>query len=586
MASGGAVATAVSYLATTWYSFHTMSDAQRCSTCLVLAAALLLSGCAQPAGEPADLVFINGVVLAQGPAGIVEAIAVRNGRVVAVGTSDEVRELIGAETRVVDLLGRTILPGLTDNHYHGIGGGPGVDLSAARSIQEVLDAISSFTLETGPGELVVTNWDWHEGQLAEQRLPYRDDLDRAAPEHAVVVVRGGHEYVLNSAALARWEIDESIADVPGGRIGRFPDGRLNGELIDRAKSLVTLPRTPPPESGALLDALEEEYRTLNARGLTSIRYPGGPIAQYRAIERLRDDDRLTMRVNYLFRAPGGALPGSLDDALATWPTMDEGDEWLRVGGVKLGVDGGFEGGLMRTPYEEPWGEGGTFYGLQTVPRDTYIETVRDLRRRGWRVATHAVGDAAIDLVLDAYEAAHAEAPLDDLRWVIEHGFIPREDHFQRMRELGLVVSVQDHLYIAAPSLIEYWGEERASWTSPVRAYLDAGIAISLGTDSPVVPWDPWWVLHHFTTRSTISAGVVGESQRITREEAIGAATRGYAYLTFEEAEKGTLEVGKLADLVVTAGDVLECEDPCLESMEVDFTVVGGRIVYERSDSGS
>ncbi len=562
-----------------------MSDVQRCSTCLVLAA-ILHGGCAQPVVEPADLVFLDGVVLTQGPAGVVEAIAVRGSRVVAIGSSDEVRQLVAGETRVVDLAGRTLIPGLTDNHYHGIGGGAGVDLSETRSIQEVLEAISAFALETGSGGLVVTNWDWHEGQLAEQRLPYRDDLDRAAPEHAVVVVRGGHEYVLNSTALARWDIDESTADVPGGRIGRYADGRLNGELIDRAKGLVTLPPPSPPDPGAVLDALEEEYRTLNARGLTSIRYPGGPIAQYRAIERLKDDRRLTMRVNYVFRAPRGELPGSLDEALEGWPAMGEGDLWLRVGGVKLGVDGGFEGGLMRAPYEEPWGEGGTFFGIQTVPRDTYIETVRDLRRRGWRVATHAVGDAAIDLVLDAYEAADADAPLDDLRWVIEHGFIPRQDHFPRMQELGLVVSAQDHLYIAAPSLIAYWGEDRAQWTTPLRAYLDAGIPISLGTDSPVVPWDPWWVLHHFTTRGTITAGVVGESQRITREEAIRAATQGYAYLTFEEAEKGTLEVGMLADLVVTADDVLECEDPCLESMEVDVTVVGGRVVYERAEPGT
>ena len=226
-------------------------------------------------------------------------------------------------------------------------------------------------------------------------------------------------------------------------------------------------------------------------------------------------------------------------------------------------------------------KGGTFHGLQTVPTDRYIETVRELHRHGWRVATHAVGDAAIDLVLDGYEAANADAPIDGLRWVIEHGFIPRDDHFPRMRALGLSVTAQNHLYVAAPSLVKYWGEDRAAWTTPVRAYLDAGIPVSLGTDSPVVPWDPWWMLHHFTTRGTISAGVLDASQGITREEALEAATRGYAYLTFEEAEKGTLEVGMAADLVVTADHVLECEDPCLESMEVDLTVVSGRIVYER-----
>jgi predicted amidohydrolase YtcJ len=387
--------------------------------------------------------------------------------------------------------------------------------------------------------------------------------------------------VLNSAALARWAIDETTPAVAGGRIGRYGDGRLNGELVDRAKGLVTLPPPPTPDPEAMLGILERELTTLHTRGLTSIRYPGGSVQQYRALERLRDEGRLTMRVNFVLRAPGAGPPGTPAEAPADWPVMGDGDEWLRIGGVKLGVDGGFEGGLMRAPYEEPWGEGGTFYGLQTVPRDVFFETVTELHRRGWRVATHAVGDAALDLVLDAYEAADAEAPLDDERWVIEHGFIARPDHFARMADLGVVVTLQDHLYVAAPSLVRYWGSERASLTTPARAYLDAGIPVSLGTDSPVVPWDPWWALHHFTTRGTISAGVVGDEQRITRAEAIRAATEGYAYLTFEESLKGTLEVGKLADLVVVAEDPLACADPCLETMQVDLTVVGGAVVYER-----
>ena len=516
-----------------------------------------------------------------GSPGVVEALAVGGDRVIAAGSSEEVRRLAGPGTRVIDLAGRTVLPGLTDNHYHGIGGGPGVDLSAARSIQDVLDRVAAAARETPPGGVIVTNSDWHEGQLAEQRLPYRDDLDRAAPEHPAVVVRGGHQYVLNSAALAHWQIDESTPEVPGGRIGRDPDGRLNGELVDRAKGLVTLPPTAQPDPATLLDDLAAEHARLNARGLTSIRYPGGSVEQYRAVERLKEQGRLNLRVNYLLRGPRAGGIEALTAAMETWPAMGEGDAWLRVGGVKLGVDGGFEGGLMRDPYEEPWGEGGTFHGLQTVPTDDYIATVRELHRQGWRVATHAVGDAAIDLVLAGYEAANADAPIAGLRWAIEHGFIPREDHFPRMRTLGLLVSAQHHLYVAAPSLVEYWGEDRAAWTTPVRAYLDADIPVSLGTDSPVVPWDPWGVLHHFTTRGTISAGVHGAFQRISREEALRAMTRGYAHLTFEEADKGTLEVGMLADLVVTSEHVLECEDPCLESMEVDLTIVDGRIVYER-----
>ncbi len=541
-------------------------------------AALTVSACA-PTPDPADLVLLGGSVVTLSEAGVAEGIAIRGDRIVAVGSSSEVRAYVGPETRVVELDGRSVIPGLADNHFHGIGGGPGVDLSRARSIADVVEAVAARAAEIRAGEVIRTNSDWHEGQLAEQTLPYRDDLDRATSDHAVVVVRGGHEYILNSAALARWSIDESTPAVSGGRIGRYEDGRLNGELVDRAKNFVVLPPVPERSEADMLAALAESHRTLNSRGLTSIRYPGSSPLQYSALQQLKETERLNIRVEFLLRAPRS--PQSLAQIMNEWPAPGAGDAWLKIGGVKLGVDGGFEGGLMREPYEEPWGEGGAFSGLQTVPREPFVETVRALHASGWRVATHAVGDAAIDLVLDAYEVANADAPLQGLRWVIEHGFIPRDDQFPRMRALGLSVSAQDHLYLAAPSLAEYWGEDRAAWTTPLRAYLDADIPVSLGTDSPVVPYDPWWVLHHFTTRETISAGVFGADQRVTRLEALRAATEGYAYLTFSEDERGSLEVGKLADLAVTAMDYLTCADPCLESMQVDLTVVGGRIVWER-----
>ena len=541
-------------------------------------AALTVSACA-PTPDPADLVLLGGSVVTLSEAGVAEGIAIRGDRIVAVGSSSEVRAYVGPETRVVELDGRSVIPGLADNHFHGIGGGPGVDLSRARSIADVVEAVAARAAEIRAGEVIRTNSDWHEGQLAEQTLPYRDDLDRATSDHAVVVVRGGHEYILNSAALARWSIDESTPAVSGGRIGRYEDGRLNGELVDHAKNFVVLPPVPERSEADMLAALAESHRTLNSRGLTSIRYPGSSPLQYSALQQLKETERLNIRVEFLLRAPRS--PQSLAQIMNEWPAPGAGDAWLKIGGVKLGVDGGFEGGLMREPYEEPWGEGGAFSGLQTVPREPFVETVRALHASGWRVATHAVGDAAIDLVLDAYEVANADAPLQGLRWVIEHGFIPRDDQFPRMRALGLSVSAQDHLYLAAPSLAEYWGEDRAAWTTPLRAYLDADIPVSLGTDSPVVPYDPWWVLHHFTTRETISAGVFGADQRVTRLEALRAATEGYAYLTFSEDERGSLEVGKLADLAVTAMDYLTCADPCLESMQVDLTVVGGRIVWER-----
>jgi predicted amidohydrolase YtcJ len=249
--------------------------------------------------------------------------------------------------------------------------------------------------------------------------------------------------------------------------------------------------------------------------------------------------------------------------------------------MKLGVDGGFEGGLMREPYAEPWGEGGTFFGVNTMKPAPYTDVVKALNRLGWRVATHAVGDAAIDQVLAAYEAADAEKPIGGRRWTIEHGFIPQADQFPRMKKLGLVISAQNHLYLAGPSLVTYWGPARAARTTPMRAYLDQGLVVAGGTDSAVVPYPPLWVIYHFVTRDTISGGVLGADQKISRREALQVETINNAYLTFEEKTKGSIEPGKLADLVVLPEDILTCPEKRIEQMQVAMTMVGGKVVHRR-----
>ena len=220
--------------------------------------------------------------------------------------------------------------------------------------------------------------------------------------------------------------------------------------------------------------------------------------------------------------------------------LDEGDQWLRVSGFKFGVDGGFEGGLMREPYLEPYGMGGTYFGLQTVQTQGYIDAIKAVARNGWRAATHAVGDAAIDLVLEAYKQAHTEAPYAKGQWVIEHGFVAKPDHFPKIRELGLVLSVQDHLYVAAPSLKKMWGEERAASVTPVKTYLDQGFLLAGGTDAPVIPTNPWWAMFHFVTRDTITDGVYGPQERVlNREDVLRLFTLNYAKLIHEEDSKGS-----------------------------------------------
>lgn len=529
------------------------------------------------AERPADTILVSGhVITVDARFSIAEAIAISDGKFTAVGSSASIRRHAGPATRVIDLHGETVIPGLADGHLHDAGGGPGVDLAGARSIADVLAAVAARVARSRPGDLIVTNSDWHEAQLAEHRLPYRRDLDRVAPNNPVVAVRGGHEYVLNSAALKKWNLTKDTPQVPGGRITHGDDGELNGELIDRAKSLVSLPAPPP----LTVEALVEQHRRLNTVGLTSIRYPGAPIEQYRLLQDMARRGMLTVRVNQLLRLSADTGPKMRDAIEAAGVRPDEGDAWVRIGGMKLGVDGGFEGGWMRQPYAEPWGESGTFRGVNTMAQAPYTDVVKELNRLGWRVATHAVGDAAIDEVLSAYEVANAERSIVGKRWTIEHGFIPQSDQFPRMKALDLVISAQDHLYLAGPSLVRYWGAQRAAWTTPMRAYLDRHFIVAGGTDSSVVPYPPLWVIYHFVTRDTISGGVLGPDQRISRQEALRVETINNAYLTFEEAMKGSIEPGKLADLVVLPEDILTCPDKRIQQMRVSMTMVGGRVAYE------
>lgn len=547
---------------------------------LVLGACVTLTvpGRLHAQSSSPDLILWNGRIITGDSAwSMAEAVAIRNGRFVAVGRNADIRRLAGAGTRAVDLKRRNVVPGLADGHLHDAGGGPGVDLSGARSLADVLEAIRSAAARATRGDVVFTNSDWHEAQLREQRLPYRADLDRVAPSTPVVIVRGGHELILNSAALRKWNITKGTPVPAGGQISRDAAGELNGELVDRAMALVERPALPPLTT----DALKAEFAKLNAAGLTSIRIPGGSVAQYRLVKELRDRGELTIRVNYLFRLTDASSPDRVRAQVASWNAQPgEGDEWLRVGGAKLGVDGGFEGGLMREPYAGEFGRNGTYFGLQTMPEDRFLTALRTLNALGWRVATHAVGDAAIDMVLRGYAAANAERSIVGRRWAVEHAFIARPEQIHEMKQLGLVESAQDHLWLAGPVLVSYWGNDRAALTTPMRSFLDSGLVVASGTDSPVVPYPPLHTFYHFVTRGTISGGVIGAAQAITPREALRAATWGNAFLTEEEDSKGSITVGRLADLVVLSGNPMTTNAAALDRLRVEMTIVGGKVVFD------
>src|SRR5262249_44607174 len=279
----------------------------------------------------------------------------------------------------------------------------------------------------------------------------------------VVLVRGVHDYILNTAALRRWNINKNTPVPDGGAITRDTSGELTGELVDNAKRLVPL---PSPKAVTVADVLTTQ-RKVNAFGITSVRIPGSYKGEFfqalDAILAARREGMLSLRYNIYLPGSGVRDPARIREIIEKSPLkQDEGDEWIRIGGIKLLVDGGFEGGHMTEPFAGAYGKSGTFYGLTVVPPQEYTAVVKTINDLGWRATTHAVGDAAIDQVLDAYEAADSEHPITGKRWAIEHLFVSRSAQFARMKKLDLALSVQDHLYLAAPALKNYLGAARAS----------------------------------------------------------------------------------------------------------------------------
>lgn len=538
---------------------------------------------APAAAAPADLVLFNGrVFTANMRSQVVEAFAVRGDTVIAVGTSKAIlARNRGPHTRLLDLHGAFVTPGLADGHFHNEGGGDGIDLSHARTLNDLFSTVATAAKAANPGETIVSNADWHEAQLKEQRLPTATELDRVSPTNPVVLVRGGHSLILNSAALRKWNITKATPVPPGGAISRDAAGELTGELFDNAKTLVAL----PPEKPVSMTDLIRTQRTLNAYGITAARIPGSYrgdlLTAYHLMKDAEAADTLTLR--YLVYIPGFTLrsPPQVADLLAKWNVkQDEGDDWVKIGGVKLFVDGGFEGGHMTKPYQEPYGKGGTYYGLTVIPQAPYTSVVRELNRLGWRATTHAVGDAAIDEVLAAYGAANADQPLKGKRWAIEHAFVVRPEQLRTMRQLDLSLSVQDHLFLAAPVLKRYWGIDRAAHVTPLRTFERDGFVVAGGTDSPVVPFNPFFELYHFLTRDTLSDGVYGPDEAVgSRSDLLKLITINYARLIGEQRRKGSIEPGKVADFAILSRNFLTVPAKDIPAMKALATFVGGREVY-------
>jgi predicted amidohydrolase YtcJ len=550
-------------------------------TCALACAAASAASAAQ-APAPAEIVFVNGKVFtADARDRVVQGFAVTADRFVAIGTNDAVRRYVGPRTRVIDLKGRFVSPGLTDDHFHNEGGGPGVDLSHVRTLGELLTTIANAAAAASPDTVIVSNSDWHEAQLKEQRLPTAEELDQAAGDKPVVLVRGGHEFILNNASLRKWNITKDTPVPSGGQISRSAAGELTGELFDDAKALVTLPR---PKPVGMADILATQ-KAVAPYGITAIRIPGAykgdMVEAYHLMKQAEVDGKLTLRWTVYMPGFGLRSAEAARKAIESWAVRQgEGDDWVKVDGVKLIVDGGFEGGHLSKPYLEPYGQGGKFAGVTVSPPDAYTEVVRELNRTGWHVITHAVGDAGLDEVLDAYAAADKDSSIKGKRWSVEHAFVSRPEQVARLKKLDVAVSAQDHLYLAAPVLKKYWGWATASEVTPVKTYLDAGLLVAGGTDSPVIPFNPFWNLYHMASRDTISDGVYGADQRIvSRPLLLRLVTINYARLIGEDKTRGSIEPGKLADFAVLTDDFLTAKPEAVRDMKALSTWVGGREVY-------
>jgi hypothetical protein len=513
------------------------------------------------------------------------ALAVYGERILAF--DDDAEAAIGPRTHIIDLDGRTVIPGLFDSHIHTLGGAGNelaVALDGAKSIADVQAAFAARAKTAAPGSWILGGSGWHESQIQEGRLPVRQELDAVTPANPVLIRRGGHVVVVNSAALAIAGITKATQDPEGGVIVRDPStGEPTGVLVERPAFNLAVKHVPPPTRAEHLAGLKAFTAKLNSRGVTSTLEPGITLDEIAAYMELWRRHEMTTRVRILQRV------GCLDDvwALSSVLSPDFGDDWLRIGGFKFMADGGVEAAYLREPYRVVEGEQNdpNFVGKLILPPGGIDEMRRMFEaaaERRWQVQVHMVGDAAIDAIVDLVESVAEKYPIADLRWTMMHLFLPTAGALAKMKRLGLRATVQDHPVKLGHNMVRYWGEERAARSIPVKTILAAGIPTGGGTDAPVVDWNPFESIWWMTTRKIFAQGktrVLGADEAIGREDALRLYTKGSAETCFADHVVGTLEPGKLADLAVLSADPFAVADDALRDIRSHLTMVGGKVVY-------
>jgi predicted amidohydrolase YtcJ len=562
--------------------------------CALLAPAIAVS----VFGADADLILHGGkIVTVDNRFSIAEAVAIKGGKISAVGRSaDVLKRERGPETRVVDLHGKTVLPGLIDAHVHALEAG----LSEYRRKLPIFDSIATIQAYIRERAKVTPKGEWIvvprtlPPRLKEMRFPTGEDLN-VTPDHPVAF-DGSYVWSANPKALEVSGITRDTPNPPGGEIVKGADGEPNGILRNASQLLKGVTKAETFTDEEQLAALEQMLKLYAAAGLTAVGDRGASKVDVALYQRLKADQKLPVRVVMTWLLPTNAETADLVREIqdSTW-TTNQGDEWLKFGTFKVILDGGQSVGTayQRMPYG-PFGR--QLYG-QTNPDargtlfvapDKLYALYEAARSKGWQLTAHTQGGGAIDTLLDVFERLDREKPIAPTRSHIVHGSFLSENAIARMKRMGIALDAQpDWLYFDVPALERVFGRENMRWFFPLRSVLDNGIVAAGGSDHMIGhdkntatnPFNPFFNMSMAITRRMRDGSVFYPEERVTREQALRMYTNGAAWIQFAEKERGSIEPGKLADLVVIDRDYLTCPEDQIRAIEPLMTMVGGKVVY-------
>lgn len=561
-----------------------------------LLAAALLAACAPDDPDAPDLVLVGGTVITVDE-GLPEAqaVAVRDGRIAAVGNTDEIRRMAGRNTRVVELQGRVVVPGFIEGHGHFLGLGNArmiLDLSRTTTWEEIVALVAEAAATAEPGSWILGRG-WHQERwdppppVTYEGVATHEALSAVSPDNPVLLTHAsGHGSFVNARAMELAGIDRNTPDPVGGTIVRDSEGNPTGFLRQAAQGLATRARaqaeegmTPEERRARLVRQVELAGEEALRHGITSFHDMGASFAELDVLRELADQGRLPVRLHMSVR---GESNEEMDRRLPEYRTVGYGNHFLTIRAIKRQIDGalGTHGAWLLEPYSDlP-----STSGLPQTPPESLRETAEVALRHGFQLNTHAIGDRGNREALNVYEAAFAAHPdARDLRWRIEHAQNLHPDEVPRFAALGVIASMQGiHATSDGPWVPQRLGEERARRRAYVwRSLLDAGAVICNGTDVPVEPISAIASYYASVTRMMANGRRFFPEQSMDRMEALRSYTLNCAYAVFEEDLLGSITPGKLADLVVLDRNILTVPEDEIPGTQVEMTIVGGEIRYRR-----